>query len=121
MRIAQEQELATVEGAQKVQFQEFNDAWDKYMADYEAAAFESVERLKEKHMQELAALSQKIYTETQTKQNWSKQLMDMRSQEKIFFSVRQYENAEMCRNRADEMENYERQYNKDQLDNELVK
>ena len=54
MRIAQEQELATVEGAQKVQFQEFNDAWDKYMADDEAAAFESVERLKEKHMQELA-------------------------------------------------------------------
>lgn len=88
MRIAQEQELATVEGAQKVQFQEFNEAWDKYMADYEAAAFESVERLKEKHMQELASLSQKVYNETQTKVNWSKQLMDMRAQEKIFFSVR---------------------------------
>jgi hypothetical protein len=55
-----------------VQFQEFNDAWDKYMADYEAAAFESVERLKEKHMQELASLSQKVYNETQTKLNWSK-------------------------------------------------
>ena len=108
MRIAQEQELATVEGAQKVQFQEFNDAWDKYMADYEAAAFESVERLKEKHMKELASLSQKIYNETQTKQNWSKQLMDMRSQEKIFFSVREYENAEMCRVKADQMEAYER-------------
>jgi hypothetical protein len=26
-----------------LQFQEFNEAWDKYMADYEAAAFESVE------------------------------------------------------------------------------
>lgn len=64
MRIAQEQELATVEGAQKVQFQEFNDAWDKYMADYESAAFESVERLKEKHMQELAQLSQKVYNDT---------------------------------------------------------
>jgi hypothetical protein len=42
------------------------------MADYEAAAFESVERLKEKHMQELASLSQKVYNETQTKLNWSK-------------------------------------------------
>lgn len=111
MRIAQEQELATVEGAQKVQFQEFNDAWDSYMADYEAAAFESVERLKEKHMQELAQLSQKVYNETQTKLNWSKQLMDIRAQEKIFFSVRQYENAELCRNKADQMEQYERQYN----------
>lgn len=43
MRLAQEHELATVEQAQKMQFQEFNNAWDKYMADYEAAAFESVE------------------------------------------------------------------------------
>jgi hypothetical protein len=29
------------------------DAWDKYMRDYEAAAFESVERLKEKHIKEI--------------------------------------------------------------------
>jgi hypothetical protein len=62
-------------------------------------------------MQELAQLSQKVYNETQTKLNWSKQLMDMRAQEKIFFSVRQYENAELCRNKADQMEQYERQFN----------
>jgi hypothetical protein len=36
-----------------MQFHEFNEAWDKYMADYEAAAFESVEQLKERHVNEL--------------------------------------------------------------------
>ena len=35
-----------IEEAQKMQFQEFHEAWDKYMKEYEAAAFESVERLK---------------------------------------------------------------------------
>ena len=43
MRIAQEQELDTVENAQRIQIEEFNEAWDKYMSDYESAAFESVE------------------------------------------------------------------------------
>ena len=108
MRIAQEQELATVEGAQKLQFQEFNEAWDKYMADYEAAAFESVERLKERHIQELAQLSQKVYTETTAKAHWSRELLDLRHQEKIFFAVKDYEKAEHCRVQADQFEAFER-------------
>ena len=35
MRLAQEKELMNIEGAQKAQFTEFQQAWDKYMADYE--------------------------------------------------------------------------------------
>ncbi len=46
MKQAQEQELVMVEDAQKMQFNEFQEAWDKYMKDYENAAFESIERLK---------------------------------------------------------------------------
>jgi hypothetical protein len=42
-----------------MQFDEFSDAWDIYMNNYEKAAFESVERLKEKHMQELQELQLK--------------------------------------------------------------
>ena len=30
----------------------FSAAWDKYMADYESAAYMSLERLKEQHAQE---------------------------------------------------------------------
>ena len=39
MRIAQQKELVNIEGAQKMQYQEFAVAWDKYMADYEETAF----------------------------------------------------------------------------------
>lgn len=52
IRAAQEQELANIESAQKAQFLEFSQAWDNYMSDYEATAYLSLEKLKEKHMLE---------------------------------------------------------------------
>ena len=52
MRAAQEQELLTIENAQKEQFIEFSQAWDNYMSDYEATAYLSLEKLKEKHLLE---------------------------------------------------------------------
>ena len=48
MRLAQEKELLNIENAQKLQFQEFSEAWDKYMRDYEGTAFELIEQLKNK-------------------------------------------------------------------------
>ena len=103
MRLAQEQELQTIEGAQRVQFEEFNSAWDKYMADYEAAAFESVEQLKERHIQELGDVSQRISDEAQVKNHWSKDLLDLRRHERIYFSVKEYDKAEQTRQRADRL------------------
>lgn len=78
MRMAQEQELVTVENAQKMQFSEFAEAWDKYMGDYEAAAFDSVERLKEKHLREIQELHEKVRGEFTVKFKWSRELMDLR-------------------------------------------
>ena len=43
MRLAQEKELGNIELAQKLQFSEFSEAWDKYMREYEATAFELIE------------------------------------------------------------------------------
>ena len=48
MRLAQEKELINIESAQKMQFEEFSSAWDQYMNDYEATAFELIEQLKVK-------------------------------------------------------------------------
>ena len=49
------------------------------MADYEAAAFESVEQLKERHVGELQELSQRIASDpASVKIKWSSQLMEMR-------------------------------------------
>ena len=44
--------MQDIEAAQKAQFLEFSQAWDNYMSDYEATAYLSLEKLKEKHMVE---------------------------------------------------------------------
>ena len=46
MKVAQEQELLTVESAQRAQFAEFSKAWDEYMTDYETTAYLSLEKMK---------------------------------------------------------------------------
>jgi hypothetical protein len=63
MKQAQEQELITVESAQRAQFLEFSSAWDNYMSDYEATAYLSLEKLKEKHLLEIQQLHDKIRKE----------------------------------------------------------
>ena len=46
LKASQEMELMNIENAQKKQFIEFSEAWDNYMADYEATAYLSLEKLK---------------------------------------------------------------------------
>jgi len=78
MRQAQEQELVTVENAQRAQFLEFSHAWDNYMSDYEATAYLSLEKLKEKHILELQQLRESIRREYKVKLKFTKELMEMR-------------------------------------------
>lgn len=63
IRISQEQELQSIENAQKAQFLEFSQAWDNYMSDYEATAYLSLEKLKEKHILEFQQFSEKVQGE----------------------------------------------------------
>lgn len=46
IKASQEHELQAIEEAQKAQFLEFSDAWDKYMGDYENTAIKSLESMK---------------------------------------------------------------------------
>lgn len=46
IKASQERELQALEEAQKAQFVEFSEAWDKYMNDYEETAMKSLEKLK---------------------------------------------------------------------------
>ena len=47
MEESQNQELLYVEQIQRKQFAEFTDAWDQYMSEYEANAYQSVDRLRQ--------------------------------------------------------------------------
>ena len=91
------------------------------MADYEAAAFESVEQLKERHMSELAEMSQQIAEQSQSRAHWSRELLELRRQERIFFSVKEYDRAEQIKLKADRLEARERESTNVHVTNELVK
>ena len=94
MKQAQEQELITVESAQRSQFLEFSSAWDNYMSDYEATAYLSLEKLKEKHLLEIQQLHEKIRKEFSVKITFTKELMDMRKKVQKLMHSKRYEEAE---------------------------
>ena len=56
MEEKQREELIQIENIQRSQFEEFTNAWDDYMTQYEQAAFESIERLKSDHEMEVLGL-----------------------------------------------------------------
>lgn len=58
LRLCQERELIQIENSQKVQFFEFSQAWDQFMKDYEATAYLSLDKLKERHKKELEDITQ---------------------------------------------------------------
>jgi hypothetical protein len=96
-----------VESAQRSQFLEFSGAWDNYMSDYEATAYLSLEKLKEKHELEIRQIREKIRQEHLHKIVYSKQLMELKDKvRKLTFSKR-YEEAEMLYLQVAEMEKAE--------------
>lgn len=52
IRDFQDKELRDIEDTQKQQYIEFSEAWDEYMADYEATAYLSLEKLKDRHVKQ---------------------------------------------------------------------
>lgn len=108
IRIAQEQELQSIENAQKSQFLEFSQAWDNYMSDYEATAYLSLEKLKEKHLLEFQQFSDNITKEMRKKMKFSKDLIELRDKEAKLVKMKRYEEAEKIKMKADLLEQFER-------------
>ena len=107
IRAAQEQELQDIEAAQKAQFLEFSQAWDNYMSDYEATAYLSLEKLKEKHMIEFQNYQEKIRTELKKKMKFSKDLLELRDREAKLVRMKRYDEAERIKQKADLLEEFE--------------
>ena len=108
IRAAQEQELQNIEAAQKAQFLEFSQAWDNYMSDYEATAYLSLEKLKEKHMLEFQQFQEKIRKELRQKMKFSKDLLELRDREAKLVRMKRYDEAERIKMKADLLEEFER-------------
>lgn len=121
MRSAQEQELLTVENAQKAQFIEFSQAWDNYMSDYEATAYLSLEKLKEKHLMEIEQLRERIRKDYKVKLKLSKELLEMRKRVRLYVGMKQYDDAEMLEQKANALEAIEREKMEEELEDIILK
>jgi hypothetical protein len=73
MEDKQRDELIQIESIQRSQFQEFTQAWDDYMAQYEATAINSIERLKSEQEHDIFVMRQR-FDQSATKYNRSKKL-----------------------------------------------
>jgi hypothetical protein len=78
------------------------------MSDYEATAYLSLEKLKEKHILEIQQMQEQIRREYKVKLKFTKELMDSRKQVHTLISLKRYEDAEALKNECDAKEAQER-------------
>lgn len=90
MRQYQDQEFRNIEDTQRLQFEEFTIAWDNYMADYETTAYISLEKLKERHMNEYQEFQEKIRADLRKKMKFSKDLLDLRYKQDKLIKLQDY-------------------------------
>ena len=118
MEEKQRDELMQIENIQRSQFEEFTHAWDDYMTQYEQAAFESIERLKNDHEMEIVGLRDDLVgqdTARNAKFTTSKKLIQYRNMEHKTFASKNYDGASYFKYLADELELFERLAHQDKM------
>lgn len=118
----QEQELLHVENAQKQQFVEFTKTWDEYMREFDFAAQDSLNKLREKHEKELDDGRETLLKKDEKivyKQ--SSKLLELRNKEKNLVKQKRYKSAEKIKAAADDIEEYERGFRYQQLGDNVEK
>ena len=78
------------------------------MSEYEATAYLSLEKLKEKHLLEFQQFQEKIRKELRKKMKFSKDLLELRDKERKLVRMKRYEEAEKIKMKADLLEQFER-------------
>ena len=106
MRSRQIAERLGVEEAHMLEFQQFNEIWDKKMRDYEAHAAELVEAMKERHAAELRDF-QSTLLKKQTRPKFSRELLDLRRIQEHLARQKDYSEAHKIKLKCDALEAWE--------------
>jgi len=86
------------------------------MSDYEATAYLSLEKLKEKHLLEIQQLHERIRKEYSVKITFTKELMEMRKKVQKLMHSKRYEEAEELNIQCNIKEQGERDGQEEQVD-----
>ena len=81
------------------------------MSEYEATAYKSLEKLKEKHIAEYQELMEKVTSDAQKKVKHSKELLELRQKQQVLAKQKSYEEAEKIKAKADQLESFEDEKN----------
>ena len=103
-----ESELKELEVQQQQDFLDFQEEWQVYLAESEQKAYELIKKLYEAQEKALVDRREEVLNRYH-RFVYSKQYCKLRAQEKTFFAVREYVQADKCRREADALETIEKQ------------
>ncbi|EGZ15879.1 hypothetical protein PHYSODRAFT_509127, partial [Phytophthora sojae] len=102
-------ERQDVQIAHNMQFNDFNQAWDQYMEEYDRMAQAYVKQMTEKHGADLAAFQDKLQQEIlERPPKFSKELIEWRRRQHRLAQQKSYAEAQKIKQIADEVEADER-------------
>ncbi|TMW56454.1 hypothetical protein Poli38472_006464 [Pythium oligandrum] len=109
LRAKQIAERQDIQIAHNMQFNDFNQAWDQYMEEYDRMAAAYVKQMKEKHAQDLREFQEKLQHEMlERPPKFSKELIEWRRRQHRLAQQKSYTEAQKIKKIADEMEDDER-------------
>lgn len=105
-------ERQDIQMAHNMQFAEFNEAWDKYMTEYDEMAQQYIKQMTERHAQELRNFQEKMHQKMVEKPpKFSKELLEWRRRQHMLAKQKNYAEAQKIKRIADMMEAKERNKN----------
>merc|ERR1740127_446038 len=110
LRSQQLAERLGVEEAHMTELQEFNEIWDKKVAEFESHASNLQNTLASRHKQEHEAQMDKMRRETEPRTpRWSRDLLNLRKIQETLAKQRKYAEAEKTKIQSDRLEAQEHQ------------
>ena len=102
-------ERQDVQLAHNMQFNEFNQAWDKYMEEYDSMAQMYIQQMTERHAVVLLEYQKQLRSELSNKPpKWSRKLLETRRRQHILARGKQYAEAMKLKTQSDKEEHKER-------------
>ncbi len=107
MRSRQIAERLGVEEAHMLEFQQFNQLWDKRMAEYEQKSADLVETMRERHAATLNDYLRQLQGEPLKRPKFSKELLNLRRIQQTLAKQKEYAEAHKVKLKGDNLEAFE--------------
>eukprot|EP00741_Cyanophora_paradoxa_P008108 tig00001229_g7845.t1 len=120
MRSRQIAERLGVEEAHMLEFQQFNQMWDKKMMEYEIKAQELEQAMRDRHAAEYAEFIEQLQMKPEHSPKFSKELLNLRRIQEVLAKQKEYADAHKVKLKADNLEAWELEKLRNQRDQKIA-